>query len=292
LSAWTGYAIVSVVDARIVAVIVVVAGCGPSAADAEVVGSTATSSDAAATGSSATEASTTSTGDASSSTSDASTGSSDECSGFVGQVTPEQVDTTPRPNAEAEWLAIEITGEVVAPQPQYDEVVAELAAIRALEPALEGIVALRNDDSTLLVQFDEQTLPVAEAGEYSAWDCVNELYRATPGEVALEFVPVIIPGRFRPDAVLLDYAMLPGVKKVDQLAPPSGDIRDVCAEQSGAGRLYVFREFPHCPNMDGCFVDHYWGFASENGAIEPLGEFDRTTDPTPTWFSDAVECGQ
>jgi hypothetical protein len=215
-----------------------------------------------------------------------------ECRDYEGQATPAQTATTPRADAEAELLAIEASGEIVAPQPLYDRVVAELAAIRADQPTLVAIVARPSwPPSSVVISLDEEGIAAYDAGTFHAWDCPNELYHATAIEDGfLASLVVRFAGLYDIRQVLEDYLVVEHVEHAE-VELTAGDGPDVCVSIDGDLHTYVFDDAGgDCPA--GCTEHLYTGFTVDlAGIITALGSFDPDDPvPPPAWFEDAESC--
>lgn len=216
-----------------------------------------------------------------------------DCRGYVGQATPDETAMTPRADAEAELLAIEASGEIVAPQPLYERVVAELAAIRADEPSLVTVVARPSwPPSSLEVTLDEEGRAAYDAGTFDAWDCPNELYHATAIEDGfLGALVVRFAGLYDVQQILVDYAAVEHVVHADLDRFGDGDGPDVCLSIDGDLHTYVFDDARgDCPA--GCTEHLYTGFTVDiDGTITALGSFDPAEPVTPpAWLEDAESC--
>lgn len=235
----------------------------------------------------------TSSDDGASSSSTGGPVSPPDCRGYVGQATPEQTAMTPRADAEAELLAIEASGEIVAPQPLYDRVGAELAAIRADEPTLVAIVARPSwPPSSVDVTLDEEGRAAYDAGTFDAWDCPNALYHATAVEDGfLGSLVVRFSGRYDVQQVLVDYEAVEHVVSAEPELVGGDDGPDVCLSIAGELHTYVFDDARgDCPA--GCTEHLYTGFTVDlEGTITALGSFDPAEPVTPpAWLEDAESC--
>lgn len=216
-----------------------------------------------------------------------------DCSDYVGRATPEETALTPQPNAEAELLAIEASGEIVAPLALHDRAVAELAAIRADAPGLADIEAWPNwSPSAIVVSLDEEGAAEYDAGTYHGWDCPNALYHVTAiepgglfGSTTLRFA-----GLYDVQQVIEDYLVVEHVVHAE-IDVAGGDTSDVCLSIEGDLHTYIFDDARgDCPA--GCTEHLYTGFTvALDGTITALGSFDPALPmPAPAWFEDAASC--
>ena len=202
------------------------------------------------------------------------------------------IAASPRADQNLELLALRLdAGEVVATQATYDRVIADVTAIRALAPALADVGYFPpHDGKTLLVQPSEQVFKLIEAGQYSAWDCLNEFYGLTSIEpqrfsIGSSFVLVKLKGLY--DLALLAgvYAQLPGITSVE---PDGfgGDNAKICAARAGDQFEYmVDRAGGDCPA--GCTTHDAQHFrSSAPGVVEALETWNSESGaPAPQWFT-------
>jgi hypothetical protein len=223
-------------------------------------------------------------------------GSSGECAGFVPKASPAEVASTPRPAAAAEALAIETSGEFVAPAALYERVVSELSKIVAVDPSMAGIAPMSEAMSNrIIVGFDDPGFQRYQAGSYDAWACPNQAYAATEiatiGSGTLKYVTIAFgPKRYNTPLLASEYAGLPNITSAsaDSLI---GDGSDVCLEIQGSTHFYIFdRAGGDCPA--GCTEHLYTAFElPEGGAVQPLGSFDPALPAAPPeWFSRLMDC--
>lgn len=216
-----------------------------------------------------------------------------DCSDYVGRATPEQTAMTPLADAEAELLAIEASGEIVAPPALHDRIAAELAAIRADAPGLADIEAWPSWwPSSIVVSLDEEGAAAQAAGTYHAWDCPNELYhviavepRGLFGSITLRFA-----GLYDVQQVIEDYLVVEHVAHAE-IDGVIGDGPDVCLSIADDLHTYVFDDARgDCPA--GCTEHVYTGFTvAPDGTITALGSFDPALPmPAPAWFEAAEAC--
>jgi hypothetical protein len=132
---------------------------------------------------------------------------------------PSDVAATPRPDHDAEVLALSVDPtQAVATQARYDTVTADLAAIRALDPMLEPVhVSCVLPNGIAFWFFDHEDVNAAIfAGDYHAWDCHDGYYHRLQ-ELRIDGLAVAIEldGVYG-EAVWQAYAALPGL---DDQAP-------------------------------------------------------------------------
>ena len=261
----------------------------PSSSTTALTSSGTGESSATTTGSSSDVTTATTGGDATGTT----TGSLPECDGYMGQATPEQTAITPQGDDEAEQLALEASGEIVAPPALFDRIVGDLIEIRAAHPEV-ALIEARADEA-----YDRISIRFTEAGAaqiadktYHAWDCPNALYdvEAIMGPKN-DFVTLVFDGLYMLPLIYSDYLALDEVLKIFPISTLDGD--DVCAALVGEDILYIFDHgYGDCP--EGCTAHDYWGFTVDADAnVTPLGTFS-TMDGVmaPAWLMNAGACKQ
>lgn len=127
---------------------------------------------------------------------------------------PADVAATPRPDHDAEVLALAIDPtKAVASQARYDTVTADLAAIRDLDPTLATVhVGCVLPNGVAFWFYDDEDVNQAiYADEYHAWDCHHAYYHHRQ-TVRLDGIAVAIEldGVYG-DAVWQSYGGLPGL---------------------------------------------------------------------------------
>ena len=137
-----------------------------------------------------------------------------DCTTLLFPGPPSDVAATPRPDHDAEVLALSIDPtRVAAPQARYDLISADLAAIRALEPALAEVHVGCVVPNGLAFSFldAEDVNDALFAGDYHAWDCHHAYFRRRQ-ELRLDELTVAIEldGVFG-QAMVDAYASLPGL---------------------------------------------------------------------------------
>jgi hypothetical protein len=218
-------------------------------------------------------------------------GGTGSCADYGGLATPGEIAQSPFPNAEAEVLAIEASGEVVAPMQAYTRIVGDLAAIRASNPAVRDIRAQGSwVPDELIIGFDEQGKAAVAAGTYADWDCPNALYGMSSIESHALFVLLHYDHMFNAPLLTAAYAVLPHVT----YAEPNGifgDGDDVCVSFNGQTYSYVF-DAGSGDCLAGCIDHTYWGFSTSGtpGEITSLGTWSKASGNPPPWFMALNAC--
>jgi hypothetical protein len=205
--------------------------------------------------------------------------------------TAAEVAATPRADTNLELLALHLdAGKVAATQETYDRVVADVAAIRRLAPELADIGYFPpHDGKQLGLVPNDLTARSIEAGDYSAWDCLNDFY----GVESLEVIPnifgpslvlITLKGIYDLDRVAEAYRMLPGIEDADPNFG-GGDSSTICALRDATRIEYVVdRAGGDCPA--GCTTHDAQLFASDAaGSVEAGASWDTESGaPPPEWF--------
>ena len=189
-------------------------------------------------------------------------------------------------------LALEASGELVAPQHVYERVLADLAAIRAMQPAVQNISAMGSwSPSQMLVGLDAAGMAAVQAGTYTDWDCANAHYGLSMKEVQSFYVKLAFSHRFNIPLLASEYAMFANV----EYAEPDGligDGNDVCVSVEGDKKYsYVF-DAGSGDCQAGCIQHTYWGFSTEGSppVVTVLGTFSNQDPQTPAWFGALGAC--
>jgi hypothetical protein len=205
--------------------------------------------------------------------------------------TPEELATTPRADAEAEVLAFQAAGTLVAPDDVYDRVLQDLGRIRADHPEVTGITGHATfTPDQMLVGFDDAGHAALEAHTYTDWDCLNVLYGGMLTDVfwLIPAAALHFNGRFNSPLLIKEYEKVPHVKSAE--ASVVGDSSSVCASIDGATYSYIFDSASgDCPA--GCTDHTYFGFSTTpDGSITSLGTFTKGHGAPPAWFSSREAC--
>ncbi len=214
------------------------------------------------------------------------------CDGYEGVLTPEQTASTPRRDEEAELLALEASGEALAPDALYDRITNDLALIRRADRSIAAISHLPSEWATRMDLFpDQETIAAMVAGTYTAWDCPNELYDAveiiaseTEGKMTVTFA-----GRYDVNQIDADYEVLPGIERAwsSNLAVLYTS-PDICAEVVGDDHFYIFTDGF---DFDFDFEERRGYRVNSMGMITSLGDW-VTSEPEPAWHRDRSACSQ
>jgi hypothetical protein len=207
-----------------------------------------------------------------------------------------EIAATPRDDAKLELLALRLDRDrVVARQDTYERVVADVRAIRALDPTLSNFEPLARDDGKgLSLRMSDLAFKAVEAKQYSAWDCLNDFYGVTQLEPAdyrpldLRYVNIMLKGTYNLSVLKDVYAKLPGVLSVDPSGSSAAGRNIICARREAATTEYIFdRGAGDC--LSGCTEHHAQRFTSTAPGIVEAQEtwVSSPTQPAPLWFTQA-----
>jgi hypothetical protein len=204
----------------------------------------------------------------------------------------EELAATPRADEDLEALALSLEPERMTASPAtHDRVASDVTAIRTLTPALADVGYRGGYEArSLYIGLSSIGAQSIAAGEYSAWDCLNDAYRAGEPRLAQSFssqsVYLELGGIFNLLRIAELYAELPEVTE----ASPSyrtGGGSTLCAVRDGERYRYaVDRAGGDCPS--GCTEHEVYGFSSDAaGQVTALGEWSSLSgDPAPAWVSE------
>lgn len=205
---------------------------------------------------------------------------------------------TPKLNdKDAEILAMESSGELVAPLSLYERIIDDLISIRNNYPDVSAVNVSATAGykmSEMLVGLDDEAMARFESGSYSHWDKLNQKFgvvSVTKG--AGSYVKMQFERGYNIPQLASAYmeAKMPGMT----YAEPNfimGASQDICLENlADENRLYIFKQGDgDCPA--GCISWQYAGFQVDaNQAITQLGQFS-SFDASPEWYKNNQACKQ
>jgi hypothetical protein len=213
-------------------------------------------------------------------------------------ITPpsDPLDQTPREDAEAEHVALYLSGELVAPQELYEEVRDGLALVRAqYQDSMHEVIRFRGPcwmPGEIAVDLtDEATIEVRN-GTYTDMDSLNAALRlAQMDTISFGFRPeriyfhLYFEGRLHPQRVREMYDLIPSI-----LYTSYGYL---CLDSSqfypwliDGGVSYLFRRaWGDCPA--GCTDEEFWYFRVRMPAVEYVGHWHPRSEPEPGWWAEA-----
>jgi len=204
----------------------------------------------------------------------------------------EELALTPRAEPSLELLGLSLEPElerVTVTQATYDRLVADVAAIRALEPGLADIdYRPRHDGKTLYLAFTGVGARSVAAGQYTAWDCLNDVYGVTSLATGIgvrdRAALLALEGTYDMARLATLYAQLPEVESAQANGTLDGPT--LCAARDGDRHEYVIdRAGGDCP--EGCTEHEAFYFESTSaGQITAGGRWSSESDgPAPEWFA-------
>jgi len=186
-----------------------------------------------------------------------------DCEGLQLAGDPADLASTPRPDRDAEVLALSVEPSVaVAPQSHYEIVRADLAAIRAIDPSLTEVHVAPMHFDALELWFLGGSRPAWDsiwAGKYRGWDCLNEHYGGSYPQPIDGFGFLLRFDGLYGEAVRDAYAALPGLEEAD-VSRSSVCIVSGC-EFTG------FIELTPTVDAEGALVTREYRFESKDGVV-------------------------
>lgn len=214
------------------------------------------------------------------------------CTNYQGQGTDAVIALSPFADKEAEVLAIEASGEIVAPKHVYEHILSDLTLIRSQNPSVQDIRAVASwVPDEILMGFDAEGLSTVQAGMYTDWDCANTHYDFLGKEVHTSFVLLHFDHLFNAPFLASEYAMF---SHVDYAEPNGiiGDGNDVCVSiENDTKYNYIFDAGSgDCPA--GCISHQYWGFSTGGDPVmlTALGTYVTGQGNPPAWLTALAEC--
>jgi hypothetical protein len=218
------------------------------------------------------------------------------CSNPFSSLTDLDIELTPEDYVEAELIALCLSGELVAPDDIWDQVLRDLADIRSTHGDTFGsILSIRFSPpwivGNLIIGFDSSTAQMVANGDYNAWNQLNESYQVTEIDtrsIRYDWVLVHFKDRLHPRRLAEMYEVLPGVA----YAEPNGimgDRSNIYPRQTFRGITYLFREgWGDCPS--GCIYNIYWYFVIEWNRPTFFGQWNPQENPRePDWWNEAKQ---
>ena len=198
-------------------------------------------------------------------------------------------------NKDAEILAMESSGELVAPLPLYERAVEDLASIRNNFSDLSVVnvgATAGFKMSEMLVGLDVNAMALYDIGNYSQWDQLNQKFGVAS---VTKLSDTVVKMQFERGYNIPQLAEVYMDEKMAGVtyAEPNfiiGASQDICLENlADEKRIYMFKQGAgDCPA--GCITKHYAGFQLDaNQSITLLGQF-ATFDETPDWFKNNQKC--
>lgn len=218
------------------------------------------------------------------------------CSNPFGPLGNRDIELTVEDYEEASLIALALSGELVAPDNFYNQVLEELAGIRSTYGGSYGpIQRIRFRPpwvpGNLILTFDSAAAQMVADGEYHAWDQLNGQYQVTEIDtfsIRNGWVLLYFNEKYHPRRLAEKYDVLPGVT----YAEPNqiiGDSSNIYPRLTVHGITYLIREGSgDC--LSGCINNLYWYFDTEWNHPVLIGYWDPQNDPKdPYWWHEAEQ---
>lgn len=173
---------------------------------------------------------------------------------------------------DADVLAVRISGELAGPAELVEQIRADLAAIRAQYPFLDGVHAgTKWQPCELFAELTPEAWDGLGDGTYTALDSLNQLYDVV--EISTFFTCCYATFEFgtfySPTHLSSIYRTAEGIVAVEpnwRGGDPGNDIMS-----AGSGDYLFRRAWGDCSS--GCLEEHFWSFTVTDGAVVPTGEW-------------------
>jgi hypothetical protein len=197
---------------------------------------------------------------------------------------------TPRVNWLAEVLALEASGEFIAPEALYQRVNIELTGLFAHYPdKISTHVNSCLAANELVLTMEPEAMEDVVFGQYTAWDELNTVLRVfdfTPLE-STNAVLLRFDGVYNVNRVIHEYEALPGVLSGAQRHLP--DSSAACLAIRAQTHFYMFRQARGDCDAE-CVEEAFFAVEVDSwGNIMPQGTWDGQGRP-PDWFATAHDC--
>jgi hypothetical protein len=204
---------------------------------------------------------------------------------------PDELALTPRADEKSERIALTLDGDrLVARQETYDRVTADMTAIRALRPDIDGIPYIgKGDNKRLRLYLDDVGMLSLQAGDYSAWDCLNDAYGVSSQVSStddLESIVVLeLRGVYDTRRIVELYKTLPQVRYASIETDPRGNARsELCPSREGEHFEYIFDlTSGECPGR--CYHEAHQFVSTAAGQVTEAAVWrSHQGEPEPAWF--------
>lgn len=186
------------------------------------------------------------------------------------------------PDQEAAILALETSGELLPPEDLYNQIHADLAAIRLAYPDMNMVTHMPPwTPGELEVTLTPEAMDQYKKGEYHGLDALNAEY----GPVDIDAYDTCLVLRFtqpyHPSVLAVHYGKADGVSRVGPVYT-IGDGSHITVSLPHYGFSFGWGD---CPA--GCIYRHYWDYTVVDGSVTLVKEGGDllpgvTPDPAPT----------
>jgi hypothetical protein len=210
-----------------------------------------------------------------------------------------QISHSPRPDEEAEHMALWLGGEVVAHDTLYEKLKNATALVRNTfrdtVPYLDsmGFIPVYCDNYLDLLLTTDAVDRVRE-GTYREWDSLNRLFRTTSVDTLFDvavfhynWATLRFDVRLNPIVLGSLYVKLEGVESTGIWAWTMPDHGNLFPRITDDGVTFLLRQsWGDC--YLGCISSHYWYFRVKDSGAEYVGDYlaDHSSEP-PDWWEEA-----
>ena len=213
---------------------------------------------------------------------------------------PTGLRLAPLPDAEAEYMALWLSGEIEAPIDLYKRIQSDLKRIRGSSFNTANFDSLSFtapwQASMIIIGLDSAMYTRLANHESPLWDSLNTLYQAyiAPSEDGRTYFPHF-PGRLNPERLSELYAQVPGVKyaQPNHVGRLGGWHKFVYPGQLGGDTLtYVFQRGHgfYVDLIDIPLPNNFWCFLTIPESASYAGVYEqadgRTFKDAPDWWGD------
>jgi len=210
-----------------------------------------------------------------------------------------QLSHSPRPDAEAERMALWLGGEVVAHDTLYEKLTSAAALVRSTfgdsVPYLNAMgFSLAYCDNYIDLLLTADAVDSVREGRYHEWDSLNKLFRTTSIDTLFDdgffhynWATLRFDVRLNPIVLGSLYAKLDGVESTGIWGWTMPDHGNFYPRITDDGVTFLLREaWGDC--YVGCIYSHYWYFKVKDSGAEYVGDYlaDHSSDP-PDWWEEA-----
>jgi len=206
-----------------------------------------------------------------------------------------QIAQSPRPDEEAELMALFASGDVVAYQRDYDRFRDALnivsTSFRDSVPELDSIhFVYRFQVGVIGLILKAAAVQQLRDGMFTDWDSLNALYRVseidTSGLATSQQVVLTFEGRLNP-LLLQSYYSQAVTDTSGFVFVRTGDYSNIYPWKSGYDHTFLLRKaWGNCMSM--CDSNRFWYFKVVEGEARYLGEYCPDDSPyPPDWWDEA-----
>lgn len=203
---------------------------------------------------------------------------------------------TPMPDANAELLALTLSGEILAPLNLYERIHRDLEQIRCNNPHhYRGFCNILHtpkfgNPSTLPFYINQEVYDLLTADDYHEWDTLNTRfdfawYRVYSSDTNI--VILYLGGRRNLELIAQEYLSLPGfIKRIT--IPPPYSMANIYPRMAADTISYLFRRV-NTDCSSGIKWSYFWYFSATKDSVSFVGYWmpDWSDPDFPQWWSDA-----